>query len=202
MVRVVDSLRTHRTPDAHERNWLMQTVQQCVPPGQTPLVQPTDTGFAMPGKAAARSVHERQRYLLRLKARQEGTKAIYKIGAREILQTAQAMHNRFVDLNETRQAVLAERRACGWLHWRPNAQSGKLELAEEQPWTHPLTEGSSRMGPEFRKRRSSFVEAGVPLALTSTALKEGAPLETHADYSHATLLSRALTALFMVFLLA
>ena len=61
LVRVVDSLRTHWTPDAQERNFLAQTVQQCVAPGQTPLTQPTDTGFAQLGKAAANDEHERQR---------------------------------------------------------------------------------------------------------------------------------------------
>ena len=52
LLRLVDSLGTHWTDQAMERNWLSQTLQACVPPGCTPLGQPTDTGFAMPGKAA------------------------------------------------------------------------------------------------------------------------------------------------------
>ncbi len=182
LVRIVDGLRTHWTEQAAERNWLSQTMQQCVPLGCTPLVQVTDTGLAMPAKAAARATHDRQRDLLRLKARQEKTKAVYKCGPREVLQTAQAMHFRMVALNSERQTVLAEARACGWLHWRPNPERVLLEPASSQAWAKPLTEGSSRMGPEFRVNRDSWVEAGVPKPLEGRQLKEGEPLLTEVDY--------------------
>jgi hypothetical protein len=69
LVRVVDSLGTCWTPDSQERNFLCQTLQSAVPPGCTALVQVTDTGMAMPAKAAARLEHEKQRRLLNLKAR-------------------------------------------------------------------------------------------------------------------------------------
>jgi hypothetical protein len=53
----------------------------------------------MPGKAVCRETHEEQRYLLKLKARQEQVKPVFKVGAREIGQAAQAMHCKFVSLN-------------------------------------------------------------------------------------------------------
>ena len=53
----------------------------------------------MPGKAACREEHDRRRYLLKLKARQQGTPAVFKVGSREMLQAAKAMHDRFVSLN-------------------------------------------------------------------------------------------------------
>ena len=113
LLRLVDSLSTHWSDQVQERNFLQQTVQVSVPPGCTPIGQPTDTGFAMPGKAACREEHDRQRYLLKPKARQQGTPAVFKVGSREMLQAAKAMHDRFVSLNTEAETVIAEARACG-----------------------------------------------------------------------------------------
>ena len=118
-------MKTHWTPAAQERNFLLQTVQTSIPPGCTPLVQPTDTGFAQPAKAAAKDVHEQQRSLLRQKARVEKTPPSFKIGPREMLQVVRAMTQRMHELNRERQTVLAEARAGGWLHWRPNSKTGR-----------------------------------------------------------------------------
>ena len=138
IIRVVDSLRTHWTEQAAERNFLCQAVQACVPPGCTPLCQVTDTGLAQPAKAAASEEHDRQRRMLRLKAREEGAKPSYKVGPREILQTVQAMHKKMCAMNASRQTVLAEARACGWLRWRPDtgrdlATSRRPALGSEVP---------------------------------------------------------------------
>jgi len=170
LLRQVDSLRTHWTDQAQERNFLSQTVQHSIPPGCTPLCQVTDTGFAMPGKAACREMHEQQRHLLRLKARQEKAKPVFKVGAREICQAAQAMHQRFVSLNTSSKTVLAEARAAGWLHFRPDG-TGSLQLSSSQAWAAPFTEGSSRMGPEFRQNRDTWVVDGKVVALTKADLQ-------------------------------
>ena len=183
VLRLVDSLGTHWTDRAQEQNYLQQQMQACVPAGCTPLVQPTDTGFAQPAKAAGREEHERLRSLLRQKARQEGTGVRYKVGCREILQTVQAMHLRMCELNQSRQTVLAEARACGWLHWRPQVGTGRLVPVQGQPWANGLTEGSSRMGPDFREQRSSWVEDGVALEPSSAqALVGGKPSEHDPNY--------------------
>jgi len=129
IVRLVDSLRTHWTDQSQHRNFLSQAIQLCVPPGCTPLAQPTDTGFAQPAKAAARTEHDRQRALLERKARAEGANCVHKVGAQELLQTAGAMHKRMVELNQSAETVLAEARACGWMHWRPDLKAGKLVKA-------------------------------------------------------------------------
>ncbi len=182
LVRIVDSLATCWSPDSTERNFLCQTVQASVPPGCTPLMQVTDTGFAMPAKAAAREEHERQRKLLLLKARTEKVAPVYKVGAREMLQTAQAMHKRMVELNTTRQAVIAESRCAGWLHWRPDITAKVLVKADSQQWAKRWTEGSSRMGPSFRERRDSFVEHGLPVKMVSRAEQLGEPRELQVSY--------------------
>ena len=183
MLRLVDSLGTHWTEKAQDRNFLCQALQACVPPGCTPLAQPTDTGFAMPAKAAARQEHDRQRSMLRERAKAEGVGARYKVGCREVLQTAQVMQRRMEELNEQRQTVLAEARACGWLHWRPSIKAGRLLLAADQPWARPLTEGSSRMGPSFRENRESWVEDGVPRPVEKgRALEDSQPVCTEKDY--------------------
>ena len=59
LLRLVDSLRTHWTEAASERNFLLNSCQAGVSPGTTPLGQITDTGFAMPGKAACREKHDK-----------------------------------------------------------------------------------------------------------------------------------------------
>ncbi len=182
LVRIVDSLATCWSPDSTERNFLCQTVQASVPPGCTPLMQVTDTGFAMPAKAAAREEHETQRKLLHLKARAEQTAPVYKVGAREMLQTAQAMHKRMVELNTTRQTVIAESRCAGWLHWRPDITAKVLVKADSQQWAKRWTEGSSRMGPDFRANRDSFVENGLPVWVVSKAEQLGEPRELQVSY--------------------
>ena len=82
LIRVVDSLSTHWCAAALERNWLSQSLQASVPAGCTPIVQPTDTGFAGPAKVAGRAEHERQKSLFVLKADSEGAKPSFKCAAR------------------------------------------------------------------------------------------------------------------------
>ena len=115
-------------------------MQAVVPPGCTHLVQVTDTGFAQPAKAACTAEHEHQRRMLKLKARQEKTKPVYKRGPAEVARAAQAMHQKMVAISADREQVLAEARACGWLHYRPN-RTGSLELAEKQAWAAKHSEG-------------------------------------------------------------
>ena len=132
LLRLVDSLRTHWTDQAAETNFLCQAVQVSVPPGCTPLGQVTDTGFAMPGKAAAREYHDELRSVLCAKARSEKARQQYKVGCREILQTAVIMHEKYESLNSQSNTVLAEARACGWFHHRPNPQTGRLDKCSRQ----------------------------------------------------------------------
>ena len=167
LIRLVDSLRTHWTDEAAERNFLSGCLQASVPAGCTPLGQVTDTGFAQPAKAAARNWHDELRTLLHLKARSEGAKVVYKVGCREVLQTAQVMHDRFISLNQTQKTVLAETRACGWAHFRPDCKEKELKLVARQQWSRRYPEGSSRMGPEFRENRSLAVLAGIPQVVPS-----------------------------------
>ena len=160
LIRVVDSLSTHWCPDALERNWLSQALQASVPAGCTPLVQLTDTAFAGPAKAAARQEHERQKSLFMLKADAEGAKPSFKCGARELLLTARVMHLKMEQLNDERETVLSELRATGWLHYRPHA--GRLRRAAEEPWAANMTEGTHKMGPNFREHREDHVVEGIP----------------------------------------
>ena len=159
LLRLVDSLSTHWTEQAAERNWLCNALQADVPASCTPLGQITDTGLAQPGKAACRQTHEHQRYLFKLKARQQKTKPVLKVGAREVCEAVDAMDSCWHRLNQESEVVLAEGRACGWLHFRPDRE-GLLVKAGTQQWAKRFTEGSSRMGPEFRKNRDSWVQEG------------------------------------------
>jgi hypothetical protein len=165
LVRLVDSLRTCWTEQSDKVNFACQTMQGCVPASCTPLVQVTDTGFAMPMKAAA-SVHlEKLQSRLSLKARLEKAPAQLKVGPAELLETALVMHRRAVELNEQHRTVLAEARACGWLHWRPVLSTGILQLSSSQQWADSFTEGSSRMDQTFREGRNDWVRFGVPQPL-------------------------------------
>ena len=181
-VRIVDALATCWSPESQERNFLSQCVQAAVAPGCTPLCQVTDTGFAQPAKAAGREEHERQRRLLLYKARQENASPVFKVGPRELLQTARAMHDRMVQLNQERKTVLAESRACGWLHWRPDCKDKVLKKADEESWGKKLTEGSSRMGPAFRAGRDSFVHNGLPAKELTRSELVGEPRELQVSY--------------------
>ncbi len=149
------------------------------------MVEVTDAGFAEPAKAAAREVHSDLHRELGQKARQEGVPCKYRLGPRELAKVAQAMHKRMVQLNRDSQAALAEARATGWLTYRPNAQTGRLELAADQAWAKALTEGSSRMGPEFRKNRHSKVFNGVPLPMEMERAPP-AELQVGIDCSHSS----------------
>ena len=161
-IRLVDCLKKCWTETAQAVNWATQTVQCAIGPGCTPLTQVTDTGFSVPGKASARQLHQKLKATMLTKARQEGASMSYRYGPRELAMTAQAIHNKFVEMNKCSQTVLAESRACGWLHYRPKTKTGKLELSSSQAWAKVLTEGSSRMGPEFRVNRDSWVVDGQP----------------------------------------
>merc|ERR1712079_783737 len=103
------------------------------------------------------------------------------------MQSARCIHRRFCDdLNAGyRWTVLAEARCGGWLHFRPDDQ-GLLQPADRESWAANLTEGSSRMGPEFRRNRDSWVEDGRVRPLSSQeleALKVGPKPELQqADY--------------------
>ena len=160
LIRVVDSLSTHWSQQALERNWLTQTIQGSVPAGCTPLVQITDTAMAMPAKAAGRAEHERQKSMLLLKANQEGAKPSFKCGVREVMLTARAMHKRMEELNASNGTVLSEARATGWLHYRP--REGRLQRASEEPWAASLTEGTHKMDASFREHREDHVVDGKP----------------------------------------
>ena len=161
-LRLVDALRTHWTDQALEQMWLTQSCQACIPPGCTPLCQVTDTGMAQPAKAAAKNEHDRLRSLMRQKARMTDRGSSYTVGFRECLLTVQKMHSCMEDLNRKSQTVLAEARAGGWLRYRP--MGGQLRLADSQAWAACLTEGSSRMGPQFRELRDSHIQDGKPVA--------------------------------------
>ena len=97
-----------------------------------------------------------------MKARLERAPAQLKVGPAELMETALLMHRRAVELNEQHSTVLAEARACGWLHWRPSPSTGILQLSSSQPWADKFTEGSSRMDSSFREDRNSWVPLGVP----------------------------------------
>ena len=76
------------------------------------------------------------------------------------MMTARVMHLKMEQLNDERQTVLSELRATGWLHFRPHA--GKLRRAEEESWAVNLTEGTHKMGPNFREHREDHVVEGIP----------------------------------------
>ncbi len=84
-------------------------MQGCVPASCTPLCQVTDTGFLMPAKSAARRHQENVMSELAMKARLEKTGCQTKVGPRELLQTAEVMHKRMVELNRQHNTVLAGR---------------------------------------------------------------------------------------------
>ena len=95
-----------------------------------------------------------------LKADAEGAKPSFKSGARELLMTARVMHLKMEQLNDEKETILSELRATGWLHFRPHA--GKLRRAEEESWAVNLTEGTHKMGPNFREHREDHVVEGIP----------------------------------------
>ena len=169
-IRVVDSLQTCWTEQAMRGAFAMQQFQACVPASCTPLCQVTDTGFSMPAKAAARKYHEVLRTQLASKARLEKTGCQMKVGARELAQTALVMHDRMVELNRQSNTVLAECRAGGWFHYRPTKAG--LVKSSDQEWAACLTEGSSRMDSEFRRRRDSWVVNGVPNPIADNAVEK------------------------------
>ena len=183
--RLVDNLRTHWTDSAVRRNFLSQTMQTSVPPGCEPLVQVTDTGFSQAARAAGRAEHERQRRLRWRRAREQKTESGYQVGSNdEILEIARAMHQKMVQLNETKQTVLAQSRECGWLHWRPDSEGHRLVPVAEQQWAKPFPECSFRLGQQFSKRRPDWVVEGRPREgnMMESVLKYGQPSETTQDY--------------------
>ena len=80
-VRLVDMFAGAWSETSAETNFLLQTLQSAVGPGMTAITQVTDVGFASEAKAAGRKEQDYIRYLLRLKARQEGVAPSYKCGA-------------------------------------------------------------------------------------------------------------------------
>ncbi len=91
LVRLVDAFSAGWTEAAQQTNWLLGQLQDCVAKGCTAISQITDTGLAMPAKAAARREQDRLRHLMRQKAQLEGLQSCpYKAGCREILQVAVA----------------------------------------------------------------------------------------------------------------
>ena len=164
LIRLVDAFTGGWSSTGAEVSFLCQQLQASVAPGCTAVSQITDTGLAAPAKAAAQQQKEKLRELLRLKARQEGVPARYKVGLREILSVAVSMHQRMVQENHRSQAVLREFRQCGWGAWRP--QGGSLVSSNCQTWAQPFPESSSKIRASCREERLSWLdEAGKPQML-------------------------------------
>ena len=182
-VRIVGAFRTAWTDQAQEVSWLTNAAQVCVAPGCTPLSQVTDTGLAMPAKAAARQEQDRLKTLLLLKARQEKTTCQFRVGPAEILGVANAMHSRMASLNAERQTVLAEGIACGWLAYRP--VQGRMVPVSEQSWASGFPLTSSRLDQGHLADRYSFLDStGKPTLLDSQekTLQAVQPQELQTSY--------------------
>ncbi len=151
MIRVVDCFASGWTDDAHEMNWLTNTLQACVGAGCTPLMQITDTALAKPAKDAMRAEKEKLREELILKAQQENVEAKLVCKEPEILRVAVAMHEAMLQLNEKTEVVLKEARKTGWLSYRPFNK--KLMKAEGQRWTAKMLEGSYKLDDTYWQHR-------------------------------------------------
>ena len=77
-----------------------------------------------------------------------------------IIDDCASVHLKMEQLNDERETILSELRATGWLHFRPHA--GKLRRAEEESWAVNMTEGTHKMGPNFREHREDHVVEGIP----------------------------------------
>ena len=141
-IRVTDCCTSCWTDQAKEAGYLLQQMNCPVAASCTPLQQPTDTHLAKPAKDAGRAEKERLRELMRLACLRLGQPVRYQSTNKEVLQVAQAMHDRMVSLNLKTEAVLQACRAGGWFAYRPD-HKGRLQPAEHQAWAqlHPQAAG-------------------------------------------------------------
>ena len=148
MIRVVDCFASGWTDDAHEMNWLTNTLQACVGAGCTPLMQITDTALAKPAKDAMRAEKEKLR---EEQAQQENVEPKLVCKEPEILRVSVAMREAMLQLNEKTEVVLKEARKTGWLSYRPFNK--KLLKAEGQRWTAKMLEGCYKLDDTYWQNR-------------------------------------------------
>jgi hypothetical protein len=132
----------------------------------TAALQITDTDFAYPLKAYAKSAKEELKQQLKAAAAKAGLKPILKCGAFEIL----SIIKKSVDQLEVRcrkdNLVLAAGRRNGMLAYRPDFEAGRLVKPDEQPWCKdiPPCAVSHRLKPEWSKDRYNWLDKdGVPV---------------------------------------
>ena len=151
----------------------------------TPLVQITDTDFSFSFKAGAKTVQSAERQEQRAAAKLLGVKPQFKCGARQILKICSKSQALQVERQRDRPWILAAARRNGWLAWRPNLATGKLEDCSLQDWAADLRLGCYRLPSEWLVERLQWLdEAGVPLKPNFGTFESAAALaaQQEADY--------------------
>ena len=155
---MTDSLKAAWSDQSKQAAFLLQQLAAPVPPGCTPLAQPTDTHFAKPAKDAGRQKKDELRELMRLAAARAGQAPSYQSGAREILQVCNAMQTAMQDLAASRDMVLQACRSTGWLAYRPD-ETGQLQRADREPWAACLPLAGGRASQAQLANRFSWLDS-------------------------------------------
>ena len=184
-INQIDHFAAGWTEDALHSAWLLQRIQVGVPAGYTYMLQITDVGLGAQAKAALTRWKEQTRDRVREKARQEKAVCSYQVNAVELVQAALSMHAQMVAQNQQEETVLRTARQAGWLHYRPNLETGKLDLASEQEWAKKFPEGSDRVGSDVFRFRNAWVQDGQVVPFTEEEMSDPsivAGFQTEAQY--------------------
>ena len=129
----------------------------------TAAVQVTDTDVAFRVKAKVRRRQQALRKELQALASMEGTRAVFKCGAYEVLRVlAEAIEDikkDFAEDDTLKKAVVRN----GWCNLRPKMSKGTFVKATEEAWAKDLVVGTHRLRSSWvAKRYENLDEKGLP----------------------------------------
>ena len=90
------------------------------------------------------------------------------------MSAANAMHRNTVDRNLKEEVVLKTARRAGWLQFRPNCNSCRLEETDSQSWTQNMPQGSDRVGHQHLAARKWWVTDSQLVPWTDEELNNSA----------------------------
>ena len=138
----------------------------------TAVCQTADCVVIRPIKIKTAQKHVALRRELQTLAQLENTRAVFKCGVYEIMRTLYEV------ISEARQDFRENDRllkgiyGLGWLSYRPNLETGKLEEQKDQEWCKDFKLGTHRIQQEWLSERGAHLENGVPKKVDAKPLDD------------------------------
>ena len=137
--------------------------------GVTCVIQLTDTDYSWSFKNDVRKAQDELRRDMKAAAAVTAEVPKFKCGPREIVKIIFEAQQAQTTRCEEKPWILTAARRNGYLHWRPNLDTGKLEPAGDQEWAEDKPEGCYRYPSRWLEERGSWLSSAGKPGKTSLA---------------------------------